>query len=121
MVRRWDKNRGHQRDDASSAAAARAAADFKLAEAQVKRVVGNERTAQSRQAVELREAAGTDENGRARPVTVTDSRGQKKTLDGDWHTPAQAGRTSESVTPAPTSTQHTHSVTHAHAQSQQLG
>ena len=38
MVRRWDKNRGHhwQRDDASSAlaAAARAAADFKLAEAE---------------------------------------------------------------------------------------
>ena len=36
VVRRWDKNRGHhwQRDDASSAAAARAAPDFKLADSE---------------------------------------------------------------------------------------
>ena len=78
---------------------------------QVKRVVGNERTSQSRQAVEQRKAAGRDEDGRDRPVTVTNSRGQKKTLGADWHTQAQAGRTSESVSPAPTSTRSTHTRT----------
>ena len=78
---------------------------------QVKRVVGNERKSQSRQTVELRKEAGTDEDGRDRPVTVTDGSGQKKTLGADWHTQAQAGRTSESVTPAPTSTRSTHTRT----------
>jgi len=85
---------------------------------QVKRAVGNERTSQSRQAVEQRKAAGTDEKGRYLPVTVTDGSGQEKTLDGDWHTQAQAGRTSESVSPARTSTRSTHTQ---HAQSQQFG
>ncbi len=84
----------------------------------MKRVVGNERTSQSRRAVELRKEAGTDENGRYLPVTVTDGSGQETTLDGDWHTQAQAGRTSESVSPAPTSTRSTHTQ---HAQSQQFG
>ena len=64
-------------------------------------MVGNERDSQSRQAVEQRKAAGRDEDGRDRPVTVTNSRGQKKTLGADWHTQAQAGRTSESVHAAP--------------------
>ena len=81
-------------------------------------MVGNERDSQSRQAVKLRKEAGTDENGRYHPVTVTDGRGQTKTLDGDWHSQAQAGRTSESVSPAPTSTRSTHTQ---HAQSQQFG
>ncbi len=44
-----------------------------------------------------------------------------RVLDADWYTQAQAGRTSESVSPvspAPTSTRSTHTQ---HAQSQQLG
>ena len=71
-------------------------------------MVGNERTSQSRQAVKLRKEAGTDKDGRYLPVTVPDGRGQEKTIDADWLTQAQAGRTSESVTPAPTSTRSTH-------------
>ena len=75
---------------------------------QVKRVVGNERDAQSKQSGVLRKAAGTDEHGRDLPVKVTDARGRERTLGPDWHTLEQAGRTSESVTPAPTSTRSTH-------------
>ena len=77
---------------------------------QVKRVVGNERDAQSKQAGVLRKAAGTDEHGRDLPVKVVNARGKERTLGADWHTQAQAGRTSESVTPAPTTTQHTHTA-----------
>ena len=87
----------------------------------MKRAVGNERTSQSRQAVVQRAVAGNDKDGRDRPVTVKNAHGKKCTLGADWHTQAQAGRTSESVSPvspAPTSTRSTHTQ---HAQSQQLG
>ena len=90
-------------------------------------MVGNERTSQSRQAVVQREAAGRDEDGRNRPVTVTDSRGKERTLGADWHTQAQAGRTSESVlcefvagAIVQWHRQHTHAHTQAHTVSNAL-
>ena len=63
---------------------------------QVKRVVGNERDAQSKQAGVLRKAAGTDEHGRDLPVTVVNARGKERTIGPDWHTNEQSGRERDS-------------------------